>query len=106
MDYGRAVRTCRAIRGWQQEDVARRSGLSASYVSLVEAGKRAPSSAAVGKLAKGLDVPEALLVLLATDVSRLPNADSTLFDDLGRSLLGLLVEAGNREPSEERVPSS
>ena len=73
MDYGRALRTCRAIRGWQQEDVAEHAGLSASYVSLIEAGKREPSPTAVSKLARGLGVPEPLLTLLrrfATEAAR------------------------------------
>lgn len=102
MDYGRALRTCRAIRGWQQEDVAEHSGLSASYVSLIEAGKRAPSPKAVSKLARGLGVPEPLLTLLASDLSVLPKGDARTFDHLGRSLLGLLVEAGGPEPRTDR----
>ena len=97
MDYGRALRTCRAIRGWQQEDVAEHAGLSASYVSLIEAGKREPSPTAVSKLARGLGVPEPLLTLLASDLSALPKGDARTLDHLGRSLLGLLVEAGAME---------
>lgn len=102
MDYGRALRTCRAIRGWQQEDVAEHAGLSASYVSLIEAGKREPSPTAVSKLARGLGVPEPLLTLLASDLSALPKGDARTLDHLGRSLLGLLVEAGGQEPVGDR----
>jgi len=102
MDYGRALRTCRAIRGWQQEDVAEHAGLSASYVSLIEAGKREPSPTAVSKLARGLRVPEALLTLLASDHSTVSKRDAQTFDLLGRSLLGLLVEAGAMEARSAR----
>ncbi len=92
MDYSRALRTCRAIRGWQQEEVAERAGLSASYVSLIEAGKREPSPTAVRKLARGLNVPEPLLTLLASDLSGLPRTEAKTFDQLGRSLLFLLAD--------------
>ena len=93
MDFGRAIRTCRAIRGWQQEDVAKRAGLSAAYVSLIEAGRRTPSSAALRKLAKALLVPESLVVLLASDLSALPISEGKTYDRLARSLLQLLSEA-------------
>lgn len=92
MDYGKALRTCRAIRGWDQEAVAKRAGLSTSYVSLIETGKRFPSPAAVKKLAKGLLVPESLFALLGTDFSSLPLGEGRTYDQLARSLLALLSE--------------
>lgn len=95
MDYGRALRTCRAIRGWPQELVAEKASISTSYVSLIESGKRLPAPASVGKLAKALNVPEALFSLLASDLSKLPLASGKTFDQLARSLLSLLVEVGS-----------
>jgi len=95
MDYGRAIRTCRALRGWQQERVAERAGLSKSYVSLIEAGLREPSHSALKRLSSALMVPESLLVLLASDLRGLPLADSRTYDQVARSLLSLLVEASS-----------
>jgi transcriptional regulator with XRE-family HTH domain len=91
MDYGRALRTCRAIRGWDQERVAELSSLSKSYVSLIESGQRTPSARAVKKLSAGLGIPESLFVLLATDVSSLYGSEGKTFDQLARSLLQMLV---------------
>lgn len=91
MDYGKALRTCRAIRGWDQERVAELSSLSKSYVSLIESGQRTPSARAVKKLSTGLRIPEGLFVLLATDLSSLQGAQGKSFDQLARSLLQLLV---------------
>lgn len=95
MDYGRALRTCRAIRGWSQELVAEKAHLSTSYVSLIESGKRVPAPVSVGKLASALNVPESLFSLLASDLSTLPLASGKTFDQLGQSLLSLLVEVGS-----------
>ena len=93
MDYSRALRTCRAMRGWKQEDVAEKAGLSTPYISLIEAGRRTPSPTAVSKLARGLGVPEALLTLLAMDFASLPARDVRAYEKLGESLLELLVES-------------
>jgi transcriptional regulator with XRE-family HTH domain len=50
---GQRVRRLRVQRGLSQADLAR-EGLSASYVSLIEAGKRAPTLGAVEQLAETL----------------------------------------------------
>src|ERR1700687_699564 len=97
MDFGKALRTCRAIKGWDQETVAERAELSKSYVSLIESGRRTPSVGAVKKLARGLGIPEDLLVLLATDLSSLPIREGKTYDQLARSLLLLLAEADSEK---------
>ncbi|SRR5258706_5928145 len=97
MDYSRALRTCRAMRGWQQEKVAERSGLSTSYVSLIESGHRTPSARALRKLADGLRVPLTLLTLLASDLSALPISEGKSFRQLADSLLTLLSEASRKD---------
>ena len=40
------VRECRSARGWSQEELARRSGLSRAGVSAIETGRLVPSAAA------------------------------------------------------------
>jgi transcriptional regulator with XRE-family HTH domain len=102
MDYSRALRVCRALRGWRQDEVAEYAKLSTSYVSLIEAGRRIPSLTAVAKLARALRIPEPLFTLLAMDVKSLPRSEAKAFDDLGRSLLSLLVEAGSEKKAAAR----
>lgn len=97
MDYGRALRTCRAMRGWDQEKVAKQSGLSKSYISLLESGRRTPSVFAIKKLARGLMIPEALLHLLASDLSSLPLGEGRTYGQLAKSLLSLLAESASRK---------
>ena len=97
MDYGRALRTCRAMRGWEQERVAKQAGLSKSYISLIESGRRTPSVFAIRKLARSLMVPEALLHLLASDLSSVPLAEGRTYDQLARSLLALLAESTSKK---------
>ena len=94
MNYGKALRVCRALRGLRQDEVAKQAKLSTSYVSLIEAGRRVPSATAVAKLARGLRVPAPLLTLLAMDPNSLPEKEGKAFEQLGRTMLALLVEVG------------
>ncbi len=90
-DFGRALRVCRAVRGWTQEQVAAQARLSASYLSLIEAGQRTPSSKAVSRITAALRVPEALFRLLASEPTHLRKESEA--SRLGDLLLRLLVEA-------------
>jgi transcriptional regulator with XRE-family HTH domain len=95
MDFGKALRICRALRGLQQDEVAKRANLSTSYVSLIESGRRTPSIHAIRKLSAALRIPESLFSLLATDLSHLPMADAKTTEQLARSLLILFAEASS-----------
>lgn len=57
-DFGALIRHLRLSKGYSLEDVAKLSGLSASYVHLLEkGGRKSPTLDAVEKLAAGLEVP-------------------------------------------------
>ena len=48
------LRIRRLILRWDQSDLAERSGLDQSYISLLERGKRQPSAETLGRLADAL----------------------------------------------------
>lgn len=98
MNYGKALRIARAVSGLQQQELAERAGLTASYVSLVEMGKRNPSVGAINKLSRALQIPQHLLTLLAMEPSDTDLVDSKELENLGESLVRLLL----RKPSDER----
>ena len=61
------VRTVRTSQKLSQETVARKSGLSVSYVSMIERGERTPPLDTLESLAKALEVsPLYLLQEVAT----------------------------------------
>ena len=95
-NYGKAFRVVRAAHGWQQADMARRLGISSSALSLIEAGKRKPSVEVIDKLATVVNVPSALVVLLASDEA---DVDDENISALANALLRLLVEAGDKQRS-------
>lgn len=56
-DIGQRVRLLREAREWNQSDLARRAGVSSSYISRLESGQHhRPSHAQVGKIAAALGV--------------------------------------------------
>lgn len=56
-DIGRRVRALREAREWNQSDLARRAGVSNSYINRLESGQHhRPSQAQLAKVAEALGV--------------------------------------------------
>lgn len=69
--FGRRVRELREARSLSQEKLAQASGLTTTFVSTIERGRKTPSLTSVLKLARGLKVDAAdLLSGFAYDVLR------------------------------------
>ena len=103
MNYGKALRIARAASGLQQQELASRAGLTASYVSLVEMGKRNPSVMAIKKLSKALQLPPHLLTLLATEPEDTDLIDPNELQSLGESLARLLLGSRSDEPDSRKT---
>lgn len=91
LDYGRAIRVARAARRLSQKGLAELSGLDASYISLLESGRRQPGADAIARLVSALRVPSHLLSLLAAPKAELEAASPEQVPVLGRLLLDLLI---------------
>lgn len=63
MNLGTAIKVVRTASGVRQRKLAEHLGVSANYISLVEANKREPSISLLRRLANELDVPVALFFL-------------------------------------------
>jgi transcriptional regulator with XRE-family HTH domain len=68
-DYSRAFRVIRAASGLKQAELAARIPITASQLSLIEAGKRMPSVKVVEGVAKALNIPATLVTLLASSAA-------------------------------------
>lgn len=67
MDLGRAIKVIRTASGIRQKEIAGKIGVTANYVSMVEAGKRQPSVAFLKQIARVIGVPVGLFFLWAED---------------------------------------
>jgi transcriptional regulator with XRE-family HTH domain len=92
-NYAKAFRIIRAAFGLRQSELADRMPISASQLSLIEAGKRQPSLKVVTALARAVGVPAALVTLLASTAQEVEDRPADDISDLARALLKLLVSA-------------
>ena len=102
MDYGKALRIARAAAGLQQQELAKKAGLTPGYISLVEMGRRNPSRGALRKLSRALGIPPHLLTLLATEPEDADLLDQREIESIGNTLLRFLL---NTRPDDSRSPN-
>jgi transcriptional regulator with XRE-family HTH domain len=98
-DYAKAFRIVRAAFGLRQAELAARMPVTASQLSLIEAGKRKPSLRVVEALAQAVGVPAALITLLASSPTDVESRADEDVSDLARALLRALVTA-REEPQQ------
>jgi XRE family transcriptional regulator, fatty acid utilization regulator len=92
-NYGKAFRIIRAAFGLKQTELAAKMPITASQLSLIEAGKRQPSLRVVDALAAAVGVPAAMISLLASAPGDVESKSGEDMADLARALLRLLVTA-------------
>jgi transcriptional regulator with XRE-family HTH domain len=101
MDYGKALRIARAVSGVSQTALAKKSGLDASYISLIEKGSRTPSLPTLERLSRALGVPGHLVMLLAAESQDYKIASAEQITEAARLLVEFIVSNGL--PSKRRV---
>src|SRR6267143_1506460 len=103
MNYSKALKFARAIAGLQQKELASLADIDASYISLIEQGKRTPSVRAIHKLSHALKIPAHLLTFLAMESEDAALAHPDELKSLGESLTRLVMEHG-KEPAAQIPP--
>src|SRR5689334_9997405 len=102
MDFGKALRTVRAARRLSQKDVAELTSLDPSYISLIEAGRRKPTLTMAEELARALDVPVYLFMLLGSEEQDLRGIAPAQASVLGRQILDLALATHRGESGRGR----
>ncbi len=90
MNLGRSIKMCRTNQGLSQGDLASRIGMSVSYISLIEQGKRDPAFSTIEEVASALGVPVSLLTFLAAEPGELRGVPEDLRDKLAGVAFKLL----------------
>ena len=67
MSIGKAIKKLRAKHGLSQKNLAESVGISQGYLSLVEKDLREPGFDLIKKIARVLEVPQQLILLLACE---------------------------------------
>lgn len=89
MNYAKGIETARTRRGLSKRKLAMLIGVDPSYVTHLEAGKKTPSLTVVELIARALDIPVALLMLLSSDDVDLRGIEREAARTLGEALLTL-----------------
>lgn len=93
MKLGSSIKKCRQIKGLTLESLANKTGLSKSYLSLVESDKRGLSIEALTKVSGALAVPMQLIIYLASETNEIEEMDESLKVQFDRLILNLLKNA-------------
>lgn len=90
MNIGASISKLRKMRGYHQDSLAARSGLAQGYLSQIENNRREPSKSVLETLAKYLDVPVPLILLLSIEEKDTMPGKESLLEDL-RSVTSDLI---------------
>jgi len=90
MNIGHAIRFCRQQRKLSIPKLAKRAGLSAAYVSLLERDKRDPTFSTVEKLCAALEVPLSVLIFVATSPAEMASLSPEASEKLAAVTMRLL----------------
>ncbi|MEC6817126.1 MULTISPECIES: helix-turn-helix domain-containing protein [Photobacterium] len=75
MNFSNTLEKCRKHRKLSKKDLANRIGKSASYITLLEQGKREPNFGLVDDLCAALNIPTSVFMFLASQDQDLPMSD-------------------------------
>ena len=93
IDYGTAIKRVRSELSINQIEIAKKTGLSASYLSLVENGKAVPSLAALKDIANAMDIPYELLAWEAIEPPDNLNIEQKQIMFLARSVTNDILQS-------------
>ena len=94
MDLGKSIKLCRVQKGWSQEQLAAKTAISVSYLSLIEKNKRDPPLSTINKIATALRVPLNVLMFLGAKPDELSGMSKELREKLAAASLKIIAENG------------
>ncbi len=95
MNIGKALKTCRKAKNYTQDKLAEKSGITKSYLSLIENNKREVSFSLIEKLAKSLKIPTHLLIFLSLEKKEAQDLPGNVTNELNKLILDILHESSN-----------
>jgi transcriptional regulator with XRE-family HTH domain len=103
MNTGYAIKFCRQQRRLTIPQLAKKAGLSTSYVSLLENNARDPSLSALQKIAGGLNVPLSVLIFVGTPPAELESLSPEIAEKLAAATMKLLRYDDSAEQQQSLV---
>ena len=92
MNIGNAIKDLRKQKGFKQTDFAARCGLSQSYLSSIEKGRKEPTLNILKQIANALSLPMPVLVFFSLDQDDIAESKQDAFKLLEPSIKGLITD--------------
>ena len=92
MNIGKAIKDLRQQKGFKQTDFAVKCGLSQSYLSSIEKGKKEPTLGILKQIANALAIPMPILVFFSLDKDDIAESKRDAFIMLEPSIKGLITD--------------
>src|ERR1700754_4202992 len=92
MDIGNAIKNLRQQKGFKQTDFAVKCGLSQSYLSSIEKGKKEPTLGILKQIANALSIPMPVLMFFSLDKDDVAESKREVFAILEPSIKGLISD--------------
>lgn len=90
MNIGNAIKDLRQQKGLKQTDFAVKCGLSQSYLSSIEKGRKEPTLSILKQIANALSIPMPVLVFFSLDQEDISESKRDAFQMLEPSIKGLI----------------
>ena len=101
MDLGIAIKAVRKKLRMSQQELAERCKISQTSLSQIETGIKRPSQRTINKVCTVLDIPEAILYIVAMEEADVPPAKIGMYNLLYPSMKSLALSIAN--PQSEDV---
>ncbi|WDF76136.1 helix-turn-helix domain-containing protein [Mucilaginibacter sp. KACC 22773] len=92
MNIGKAIKELRLEKNLNQTELAKQCDLTQTSLSQIESGIKRPNPSTLKKLCDFFEVPEAVVYLIATDISDVPEHKRELFEKLFPNLKKALID--------------
>lgn len=99
MNITKKIRELRENKGMSQAELAKAAGLSTTYISLMESGKKSPTLKSLEKISTALDIPFPVLSFMSLSEEDIPVEKRSAFRLLGPSVNAMIKEFFLKEVS-------
>ena len=93
MSIGAAIKLCRDRKKLTLSELSEKSGLSVSYISLLENNKRDPNLSKVESISDALNIPLSLLLFLSEKKEKIESLNPELAEKLSLLTLKMIEKS-------------
>ena len=93
MGIGTAIKLCRDRKRLTLSELSEKSGLSVSYISLLENNKRDPNLSKVESISDALNIPLSLLLFLSEEKEKIESLSPELAEKLSLLTLKMIEKS-------------